>query len=53
MNELLNAAAASLRKADMNEQAKAYVLNDKVLFNLLKRAADLPQNVQGVMILLA
>jgi proline dehydrogenase len=40
MNKLLKAAATSLRKAAMNEQAKAYVLNNNVIFNILKRAAD-------------
>jgi proline dehydrogenase len=40
MNELLNAAAASLRKAAMNEQAKEYILHNEVLFKTLKKAAN-------------
>ena len=40
MNELLNAATASLRKAAMNEQAKEYILHNEVLFKTLKKAAN-------------
>jgi proline dehydrogenase len=40
MNELLNAAAASLRKAAMNQEAKEYILHNEILFKTLKKAAD-------------
>jgi len=40
MNELLTSAAVSLRKAALNEEAKNYILNNRVLFEILKKAAD-------------
>ncbi|HKG06393.1 MAG TPA: proline dehydrogenase family protein [Pedobacter sp.] len=40
MNELLNSAAASLRKAAINEGAKDYILHNEVLFKTLKKAAN-------------
>jgi proline dehydrogenase len=38
--ELLNLTAAALRKAALNEEAKAYILSNPVLFNTLKKAAN-------------
>ncbi|GAA4326311.1 proline dehydrogenase [Mucilaginibacter gynuensis] len=40
MQNLLNTTAASLRKAALNQEAKNYILNINVLFQVLKRAAD-------------
>jgi len=40
MNDLLEVAAASLKKAAMNEEAKEYILNDEKLFRTLKKAAN-------------
>ncbi|MBB6499031.1 proline dehydrogenase family protein [Pedobacter cryoconitis] len=38
--DLLQIGAQALRKAALNEDAKAYVLNNPVLFQLFKKAAD-------------
>ena len=38
--KLFSQTSAALRKAALNEEAKAYVLANPVLFNLLKKAAD-------------
>jgi len=38
--ELLNLTATALRKAALNEEAKAYILSNPVLFNTLKKAAN-------------
>lgn len=38
--ELLKMGAESLRKAALNEDAKAYILNNKPLYNLVKKAAN-------------
>jgi proline dehydrogenase len=40
MQELLNSAALSLKKAALNPEAKSYILNNKPLFNTLKKAAN-------------
>lgn len=40
MDELLQTGATALRKAALNEEAKAYILNNPPLFHLLKKAAD-------------
>ena len=37
---LLNQTSAALRKAALNEEAKAYILSDPALFNTLKKAAN-------------
>jgi proline dehydrogenase len=37
---LLKQASLALRKAALNEEAKAYILSNPILFNLLKKAAD-------------
>jgi proline dehydrogenase len=37
---LLNMGSAALRKAALNEEAKAFVLSNPVLFSTLKKAAD-------------
>ena len=57
MNEILNAAAASLRKAAINERAKEYILRNEVLFKTLKKAAnryiggeDLEETLEKVLI---
>lgn len=39
-NELLNLGAMALRKAALNEEAKAYILSNPKLFHALKKAAD-------------
>ena len=39
-NEMLNLGAMALRKAALNEEAKAYVLSNPMLFQVLKKAAD-------------
>ncbi|MDF2190315.1 proline dehydrogenase family protein [Paraflavitalea sp. CAU 1676] len=39
-NELLNLGAMALRKAALNEEAKAYILSNPKLFHVLKKAAD-------------
>lgn len=39
-NELLSMGAAALRTAALNEEAKAYILANPVLFRTLKKAAD-------------
>jgi proline dehydrogenase len=38
--ELLNRTSSALRKAALNEHAKAYILSNPVLFKALKKAAD-------------
>jgi len=38
--DLLNQTSAALRKAALNEEAKAYILSNPVLFHALKKAAD-------------
>jgi proline dehydrogenase len=40
MNELLNVGAQALRRAALNQEAKAYLLGNAHLFNVLKKAAD-------------
>lgn len=40
MEQLLTVGAAALRKAALNEDAKAYVLNNEVLYRFMKKAAD-------------
>jgi len=40
MNELLKLGSDALKKAALNEEAKKYLMNNEVLFNLLKKAAD-------------
>ncbi|WP_286857694.1 MULTISPECIES: proline dehydrogenase family protein [Sphingobacterium] len=40
MEQLLTAGAEALRKAALNEDAKAYVLNNEALYKLMKKAAD-------------
>ncbi|MCE7066978.1 proline dehydrogenase family protein [Dyadobacter sp. CY326] len=40
MDDLLAIGAAALRKAALNESAKEYILKDRTLFPILKRAAD-------------
>jgi len=40
MEQLLIAGAAALRKAALNEDAKAYVLNNEVLYRFMKKAAE-------------
>ena len=40
MQELLNLGAAALRKAALNEEAKSFVLENRVVFNVLKKAAN-------------
>ncbi|MCX4027229.1 proline dehydrogenase family protein [Endozoicomonas sp. SM1973] len=40
MNDLLSVGSAALKKAALNEDAKEYLLNNKVLYPLLKKAAD-------------
>lgn len=38
--ELLNLGGIALRKAALNEEAKAYILSNPILFHTLKKAAD-------------
>jgi proline dehydrogenase len=40
MQELLNQGAAALQKAAVNEEAKAFVLQNPKVFNVLKKAAN-------------
>ncbi|MCW3466036.1 proline dehydrogenase family protein [Chitinophaga nivalis] len=40
MDHLLTIGAAALKKAALNEDAKAFLLQNEVVFNLLKKAAD-------------
>ncbi|NML39694.1 proline dehydrogenase [Chitinophaga sp. G-6-1-13] len=40
MDKLLSIGSAALKKAAFNEKAKEYVLDNPVLFNVLKKAAD-------------
>lgn len=40
MEQLLSIGAEALRKAALNEDAKAYVLNNEALYKLMKKAAD-------------
>lgn len=40
MDKLLSIGSAALKKAALNEEAKAFILENEVLFNVLKKAAD-------------
>lgn len=40
MNELLNLGASALKKAALNKEAKAFILNSKPLYQALRKAAD-------------
>lgn len=40
MEQLLTAGAEALRKAALNEDAKAFILNNEALYKLMKKAAD-------------
>ncbi|MBC9909750.1 proline dehydrogenase family protein [Chitinophaga varians] len=40
MDKLLSIGSAALKKAALNEQAKEFILENEVLFNVLKKAAD-------------
>jgi proline dehydrogenase len=40
MNEILNNAAKTLRKAALNEEAKDFILNNNALYKTLKKAAN-------------
>ena len=40
MEQLLTAGAEALRKAALNEDAKAYILNNEPLYKLMKKAAE-------------
>lgn len=40
MDKLLSIGSTALKKAALNEQAKEFILENEVLFNVLKKAAD-------------
>src|SRR5689334_14073349 len=40
ITQILNQASTALRKAALNEEAKAYLISNPVLFTFIKKAAD-------------